>query len=668
LTFSTAGYVISLIIFLFAYCKRHRTIFSRILPFIFLALVAGSIIFWKPLASFLSQLAPTLFGKLDSNNASFTTRIYSWLYGLKVFITNPLFGYGGQTARDLYFDLIQKDGISIDAFTSTFGYLAASFGILGILIYLLPIFGLIFAKDCSWPSKFFLFVIYIFVSNQENQATLYFAQIIYFYFALYGKRVFKFFNDQKPAENEDSKKRLLDIFLRKDHSGVVASNVAAIGVLKVASILLGIITIPTYLAFFGEDNTSYGAWLTIISVLNWILTFDFGFGNSLRNKLSEALSKRQMPLVKSYISSAYVISGILSLIWIVGLSIAIPLLDLNTVLGISTSIISSSALKLTIFLLFIGIALELTLKNIMYILDVMGKNAISSSLPFISNLLLLLAAVIVHAEGDQRFVVLAAIYCGAVLLPYFVPTFYIFIKKKMPSPSVRSLSKVAAKGIFSMGIGFFIVQCSNLFLGSLNELLITKIMGNPAYVLEYTEYYKIFGAFWSLGTVIQSTIWVSISKADALQNLSSIKKDIKFSLFFFSGIFLLCIVAGVSLPLIFPIWLGNDSPGVNWIYVLVFILYSFVYVAAEFVILICNGFGLVKQQAIIAGVAMVLKIPLCLLLSLLFKDQLRWSIVILANAILLLPYLPVCWILIKKRLRGMEAAKNAKIQESKKTD
>lgn len=655
LTFSTAGYIIVLFVFSFVFCKKNKGLPSRLFPIFFFEALLAVFVFWEPLSSFLGHYAPALFGKVATENSSFTTRAYSWLYGLKVFAENPFFGFGGQTARDLYFALIAKDSISIDAFTSTLGYLAASFGILGLLCYFLPFFGIFFIRNYSISEKLFLLILYVLLTNQENQSTLYFAQIIYFYLALNIKRIFPAFKKQKCFEEEKASKTLLDTFFQKDNSGIVASNVAGIGVVKCISLALGIITIPIYLAFFNNDNSAYGAWLTIVSVLNWILTFDFGFGNSLRNKLSEAVVNRDKRAAKAYISSAYCVTGIVSLVWIVVLMFVVQFVDLNVVLGISTTIISPSALKTTVLLLFIGIALELTLKNIIYVLDVMGKSVISASLPLTSNLLLLFFALSINLDGDSRYVVLGAIYCLAVLLPYIIPTVSVFlIRKKMPSPSVRALSKESNKAIFSMGIGFFIVQSSNLFLWSLNELLINKIMGDPSFVLVYTEYYKIFGAIWGLSMIVQSPIWVSLSKAYSEKSISIVKKDIKFSLLFFLGIFFLCIIAGVSLSLIFSLWLGESSPGVYFPFVLVFEIESAVYCACGFVILICNGLGIIKPQAIVAAVAMLLKVPLCILLSFLLKDYLQWSIVVLANVFLYLPYIPVCLHFIRKKIRTLE--------------
>lgn len=60
---------------------------------------------------------------------------------------------------------------------------------------------------------------------------------------------------------------------------------------KSVSLCLSLFTMPAYIRFF-QNQTVLGVWFTIVSVLNWILFFDLGLGNGLRNMLPDAIEKR----------------------------------------------------------------------------------------------------------------------------------------------------------------------------------------------------------------------------------------------------------------------------------------------------------------------------------------------------------------------------------------
>ena len=67
---------------------------------------------------------------------------------------------------------------------------------------------------------------------------------------------------------------------------IINSNLSLI--VKGSSLFVSLFTMPAYMRIFKEQEV-LGLWFTTLSVLSWILTFDLGIGNGLRNHLVKPL-------------------------------------------------------------------------------------------------------------------------------------------------------------------------------------------------------------------------------------------------------------------------------------------------------------------------------------------------------------------------------------------
>ncbi len=71
----------------------------------------------------------------------------------------------------------------------------------------------------------------------------------------------------------------------------VLRNIFGAFFVKGFSLILSLFTMPAYIRYF-QNQTILGVWYTIISVLNWVIYFDLGLGNGLRNLLPAALVEK----------------------------------------------------------------------------------------------------------------------------------------------------------------------------------------------------------------------------------------------------------------------------------------------------------------------------------------------------------------------------------------
>lgn len=162
----------------FSFDKKKRFIVYCIVILIAILAIATMILIFRN----------KFFDRGDSG--SFFTRFYSSTYNLRIWIRSPIFGFGFKTAREMYDALAPS---AITANTATPSLLMSSFGIIGILYTVLPILGLAFNNKFSSAKAVVLFIIFILILHQENNAALIAPSIFYAYLAL-GSLKFKWEN------------------------------------------------------------------------------------------------------------------------------------------------------------------------------------------------------------------------------------------------------------------------------------------------------------------------------------------------------------------------------------------------------------------------------------------------------------------------------------------
>jgi O-antigen/teichoic acid export membrane protein len=244
---------------------------------------------------------------------------------------------------------------------------------------------------------------------------------------------------------------------------------------KGLAMVINILSLPAYLAYFPNQKI-LGVWFTIISVLNWVLTFDLGIGNGLRNLIVKPLANNDYKKVKEYISTAYVTIGIISLIVGVICSILIKLLDWNNLLNISSKLISSQTLVKSITLILIAVLLQLFLRLIISILYALQKVAVSNLISLISNSgILIFLLTYKNNDASEALILLSVIYITAINIPLIIASFVVFLTYlKKSRPNFRDYKRKYSSSIVKLGLMFLTIQMSLLIINSTNEFIISK--------------------------------------------------------------------------------------------------------------------------------------------------------------------------------------------------
>lgn len=422
--------------------------------------------------------------------------------------------------------------------------------------------------------------------------------------------------------------------LKKMKNNDVSKNVIGIFTIKAISLCVSFFSMPLYLKYF-QDDSVLGAWYTLLSIVNWIYIFDFGMGNSLRNKLVKSIEQKQYDETRSYIETSYTIIGIIGSIIVIVALIGIALVDINKMLDVSSEFISPNEFKKAVAILAIGIVGCFSLKTINAVLFAFQKAAVTSFSTLVSSIAMLLFILFYNnANQSEAFLILSIVHAVAITLPLLVTTIVVFstnIGKKI-RPHRPNCKKEKVKDLLTLGLGFFAIQLMILFVISTNELMITSFFGSSV-VVEYSIYHKVFNMASSVFILAVTPVWSKITQYIVKKDIINLKKI--YRLLMICGCAATCLIF-LIIPLLqtgFNLWLRENTIKVNYIYALVFAIYTVAYVFSILLTTVANGAGRLKTQLIFYGMAAIVKIPLILTFS---KLGMSWISVMLAVVIPLL--------------------------------
>lgn len=393
-----------------------------------------------------------------------------------------------------------------------------------------------------------------------------------------------------------------------ENNRIVIVNVIGAFAVKGLAMIVSLFTMPAYMRFFGDEK-ALGLWFTMVSVLNWILNFDLGIGNGLRNHLTSALAKNDTENAKKYLSSAYISVGAICVLLSAVLFFIFGFVNWNSVFNIGTDVVSPEALLLSVRIVFIGIILQMFFRLISSVLYAIQKSSVNNLLQFcVTVITLLLVLFLPSRSNDENMVAMSLVHCVACLAPSLITTLIVFANKKMRrcAPSVSAFSIKHAKAVLSLGGVFLIVQIAYMVIMNTNEYLITFLTGNED-VVDYQVYNRLFALGSTVFSLALTPIWSAVTKATAEKNISWIKSLYK-KLMLFGAVFCLCEFLLVTvLQFAVNIWLGDEAITVNTWYAVVFAFMGSLMIISSVFASIANGLGTLKTQLICYSIGAVLK-------------------------------------------------------------
>ncbi|MED4000954.1 oligosaccharide flippase family protein [Priestia aryabhattai] len=406
-------------------------------------------------------------------------------------------------------------------------------------------------------------------------------------------------------------------------------------ILKGGSAFIALFTTPAYMKYF-DNYAVLGIWFTILSVISWILNFDMGIGNGLRNKLVKEIVNDNKEKQKKYISSAYISLFCLSCVFLIFLLVLVYTLNWNNILNISTDVIHSRTLRITVLIVLVAILLQFVLRLITSILYALQVSFIPNLLSLFTSIFMLIYVVYCNKTGHNNDLIALAInYFIAVNLPLIVVTILTFTTKlKDARPRMEYFHLKYAKEVFKMGSSFLILQFAALLISNTTIYLIAVLIG-PQSIVEYDIYNKIFSQIYIVFSFITIPLWSAITKNITKKNYIWIKKTVRTLRIMALMVFLAQFSLLIFLQDIFNLWLGKQSIPINYVSIITFIIYNGIMLIYNITTTVCNGLNELRTQMKWMLVAAILNIILAYIFSQIYNNYVS---LVVANGISLLPF------------------------------
>jgi len=399
-------------------------------------------------------------------------------------------------------------------------------------------------------------------------------------------------------------------FKNSSRSEKAKKNIVILFLLQTFNFFSLMAIVPVTLNYLGK--TEYGIWLTLASILSWLINLDFGLGNGLRNKLAEALALNDIKLARIYVSTAYAVFsvGIISAFLIY--FIIHGFLNWAYILQAPTDYTALlNSLVLYVIILFL---IQFLLKLITSIINADQRPALNGGLSLITNSLTLLIVYILSIYALPSLTVFALVSSGIPVLVFLIASLFLFGGHfKNISPSIKFVNLKYSSSLVKLGMQFFVIQISSLIVFTTGNIIITQLYG-PKSVVTYNVAYKYFYMVPLVFNVVLAPFWSAFTEAYVKNEYDWIKNSIRKLIFIWAFLSFATVVMVIFSDFVYEIWVG---PQVKVPFILSIASGVFVIIAnwnnifAYFI----NGVGKVRIQIYYSIFIAIINIPLSIFLA-----------------------------------------------------
>ncbi len=379
-------------------------------------------------------------------------------------------------------------------------------------------------------------------------------------------------------------------------------------VYKAVAMAASFLAIPLMIHYLGQEQ--FGVWSTLLTVMSWIVFFDLGIGNGLRNKVAESLAKSKTVEAATYVGSAYTLLGLIALtLWLV-LTIAAYWIPWQTVFN--TLAVPEATLRETIQITAFFIVLNFWVALIAALLGAVQRTSLIALGQLISNALVLALVFFLSRTTEASISSLALAY-GVSLVTANIALSVWFYRTR---PELRPrfyLEKSHIHPLLGVGLQFFVIQLAVLVIFTTDKILITQLFG-PEYVAQYEVVFKLFSVITFGHALISAPLWSAYTDAYHRDDIFWIRRMLRSQMIIFLGVLLATGLLAIIASPIIRVWIADDFTTPNQL-IIATSLFVLVSTWNNIYAIFLNGIGKIKIQLYTAMIAMTANIPLSIFLA-----------------------------------------------------
>lgn len=364
------------------------------------------------------------------------------------------------------------------------------------------------------------------------------------------------------------------------------------------------------------NPTQYGIWLTLSSIIGWVVFFDLGLGNGFRNKFAEAKTKGDIELARQYVSTTYVSLSIIVLFLLVIVGVSNLFLNWPSILNVDDSYLLELRNVCAIVSFFFCINLVVSLFSTVLTAD--QKPGWADMLNAAGHVLSLIVIYFLTISSEGSLLNLALYYSGVPTILIFVCSVYAFkfTHYKEVAPRMKSVRINLVSSITNLGFQFFFISVSLIFIFQIMNIVISRELG-PDAVTEYNIAYKYLYNLTILVVIIITPFWSAFTDAYYKSDFQWMERSIKK----LETIWLLSVLGSIVMILLadffYEIWIGKDVQ-VHLSTTISIAIYITIFNIGHIYMYLINGIGTIRIQLIIYLVIALMAWPFMVLSCRLF--------------------------------------------------
>jgi len=387
-------------------------------------------------------------------------------------------------------------------------------------------------------------------------------------------------------------------------------NIFASFFIKGGSILVSLLLVR--IAIHYVDQTKYGIWITLSSIIAWMSFFDVGLGNGLRNRLAEALAMNQKELARIYISTTYamlcLIMGSVFLLFIV----ANKFLDWSIILNAPAEM--RKELNLLALIIFGVFCLRFVMALVQTILTADQYPAAASFLPLLGNGLALCVIYFLTKHTNGSLIYLGLTLSIAPTLILLIASIIFFGGRYRPyTPSLKYIRFHYIRSLMNLGVKFFLIQMCVILLYQTSNIIISHLFG-PKEVTPYNVAFQYFGVLTMAFSIVLSPFWSATTEAYVRGDVKWIKRSVRNLQLCFVLLVISAFIMFLAADWAYALWVGKSIiiPAA-----LSFSLCLYVIINAWIAIYVyvLNGIGKIQLQLYYGIISSLLSVPLAIFLG-----------------------------------------------------